>query len=180
MRLPDAIGSLLETNTLPDLGPGPRPGVKSEAQLREPLDAAISTLKLPSDRKDLIRALLLLWHDHLEAAHLLAQSIDNPDGAFVHGIMHRREPDYGNAAYWLRHVGEHQTFLEIARRVGSEVNDAGLKARLIAKGNWNPFGFIDACQSVAGKSDAQRESDFLRQAQKHETEALLLYFFASS
>ena len=176
MSIPEAIRSLIQTNALPELGPGPRPGVKSQSELRSPLDAASAELKLPANNKDLIRALVLLWHDHLEPAHVLAQSIDNPDGAFVHGIMHRREPDYGNAAYWFRHVGEHQTFPEIARRAeGLLASRKELRNRLISNGNWNPFGFIDSCRDVAGRSNASAEVALLQQLQQHETEALLEY-----
>ena len=179
MPIPDAIRSLLETSTPPELGPGPRPGIKSQAQLRGPLDLALSSIQLPADKTDLIRALILLWHDHLEPAHVLAQSIDNADGAFVHGIMHRREPDYGNAAYWFRHVGNHAAFAEIAQGVNNLKDQEKLQARLLTNGRWNPFAFIDACQSVAGRSNAGAEIKILQQVQRNETEALLQYFVGS-
>lgn len=180
VSIPEAIRSLLQTNTLPELGPGPRPGVKSQPELRSPLDAALVELKLSADKKDLIRALVFLWHDHLEPAHLLAQSIDNPDGAFVHGIMHRREPDYGNAAYWFRHVGEHQAFPEIGRRTeGLLESRKELRNRLISNGKWNPFGFIDSCRDVAGRSNPSVEVELLQQLQRHETEALIEYLSKS-
>src|SRR5439155_4537203 len=103
----DAIQKLLATPEPPDLGPGPRPGVETEGHLNRKLDEALRQTKLSIARQQLIRALVLLWHDHLDAAHVIAQEIESADGAFIHGIMHRREPDYGNAKYWFRRVGEH-------------------------------------------------------------------------
>jgi hypothetical protein len=44
-----------------------------------------------------------LWHDargDWDAAHRLAQDVDDDDGAWVHAYLHRKEGDAGNAAYW--------------------------------------------------------------------------------
>ncbi|HJZ71009.1 MAG TPA: hypothetical protein VKE51_04670 [Vicinamibacterales bacterium] len=44
-----------------------------------------------------------LWHDtrgDWEAAHRLAQDVDDRDGAWVHAYLHRKEGDLDNAAYW--------------------------------------------------------------------------------
>jgi hypothetical protein len=46
-----------------------------------------------------------LWHDgrgDWEAAHTVAQDVPDPDGAWVHAYLHRKEGDAGNAAYWYR------------------------------------------------------------------------------
>ena len=50
-----------------------------------------------------------LWHDakgDWEAAHQVAQDIDDADGAWVHAYLHRKEGDAGNAAYWYRRAGQ--------------------------------------------------------------------------
>src|ERR1051325_3798553 len=91
------IQRLIETSSVPDRGPNRRPGTENAASLNKELDDILRDLKVAPPRQQLIRALILLWHDHLDAAHSLAQDVEGPDGAFVHGIMHRREPDYGNA-----------------------------------------------------------------------------------
>jgi hypothetical protein len=58
-----------------------------------------------------VQAGLLLWNDQFDAAHAAAQSIEGEGtprhGDYWHAILHRREPDYGNARYWLRRVGPH-------------------------------------------------------------------------
>ncbi len=48
-------------------------------------------------------ALLALWHDgrnDWDAAHRVAQDVDDPSGAWVHAYLHRKEGDAANAAYW--------------------------------------------------------------------------------
>lgn len=54
----------------------------------------------PPDEGPLLRA---LWHDargEWDAAHQLAQNVDDASGAWVHAYLHRKEGDAGNAAYW--------------------------------------------------------------------------------
>jgi len=46
-----------------------------------------------------------LWHDakgNWDAAHDVAQDIDNATGAWIHAYLHRKEGDLGNAGYWYR------------------------------------------------------------------------------
>ena len=53
----------------------------------------------------LSNALLALWHaakGDWEAAHQLAQDMDDPTAAWIHAYLHRQEGDLGNAAYWYR------------------------------------------------------------------------------
>lgn len=172
----DDLSKLLATPEPPQLGPGPREGVLSERTLNRSLDDFFKNAKVPAGKQDVLRALVLLWHDHLDAAHEIAQSVDNADGAFVHGIMHRREPDYGNAAYWFRRVGRHAVFLELGRRAGEflarEKQDI-LAAILIPRGEWDAFGFISACeQAAADRGAADGAQRLLRKIQSLETQVL--------
>jgi len=66
------------------------------------LDQALREAQLAGVRSKLLRAVVLLWHDHLEAAHTIAQTVETVDGSYVHALAHRREPDYSNAKYWFR------------------------------------------------------------------------------
>lgn len=167
------LGKLFETPQLPDLGPGPRPGIKSEAELTSFLDKILGDSDAKADGRELVTALVLLWHDHLDASHGLAQEIANTTGSFVHGIMHRREPDYGNAAYWFRRVGKHPAFDEIAERAEKTLkSDAALTKRLIPAGEWDPFAFISACQEASNSKDGG-QTELLREVQAIESRALL-------
>lgn len=54
-------------------------------------------------------ALVALWHDakgDWHAAHLVAQDVEDKDGAWVHAYLHRKEGDDGNAAYWYRRAAQ--------------------------------------------------------------------------
>jgi hypothetical protein len=164
MAKENSLDALLETPELAELGPGPRHGRQSVSDL----ERALKTVS------PLIRALVLLWHDHLDEAHSLAQDVPTPDGSFVHGIMHRREPDYGNAKYWFHRVGHHAAFPALARRAAALPTSAPervLLGRFCRDETWDPFGFIDCCQEESKPSSAH--GLFLRRVQKAEFSALL-------
>src|ERR1043166_2074303 len=159
---------LLGAAEVPELGPGPREGVKSERAINEEVRPRFGSSSISGQKQELIRALILLWHDHLDAAHKIAQDIGNADGAFVHGIMHRREPDYGNAAYWFRRVGQHPAFGEIANRVAKALQmkgDAELARKMVRGGGWDPFAFINACENAARNSGRDEDKEVLREVQ---------------
>jgi hypothetical protein len=167
---------LLETAQPADLGPGPRGGVLSEKHLNESLEATFKGANLPTLSQQLVRALIFLWHDYLDPAHTLVQSIDNSDGAYVHAIMHRREPDYSNAAYWFRRVGRHPAFVELAHRASESLGRTGngkLQQTLLPKGEWDPFAFVHACEQVANGSLSRGDANCLREVQRVEFEVLL-------
>ena len=166
----------LDTAEPADLGPGPRSGLGTEDQLNKRLADQFKTAKTLGSSEQLIRALVLLWHEHLDSAHTLAQSIDNADGAYVHAIMHRREPDYGNSAYWFRRVGRHRCFPELARRVAEMLEATGnrkLQHTLIPRGEWDPFAFVHACEQAANGTFPKEAEHCLREVQRLEFQMLL-------
>ena len=126
----------------------------------------------------LIRSLLLLWHDHLDASHEVSQVIETPDGSFLHGIMHRREPDYWNSKYWFRRVGSHDAFPTISNRVSNlfERHRAAAPASWVSCDPWDPFAFVDAVEAACGRAGTEARRAFLRDAQQIEFEELLKHF----
>lgn len=94
-----------------------------------------------------------LLHNFLDQSHTFSQSIPTSEGSFWHGVMHRREGDFSNAKYWFRRVGDHPVYEELAARFG----------------DWDPFDFVDRCQSALRTG---RELDECLEAQQAEWEAL--------
>jgi len=160
----------------PELGPGPRANVHPAAALNRQLDEALAQAGSTDAPGELIRATILLWHDHLDAAHGIVQDDETKDGSYIHAILHRREPDYSNARYWFRRVGQHPCFVELAKRSSALLKARGaveLEQRLIARGQWDAFTFVDACEAAAGRSTDAADGALLREIQRLEFEILL-------
>jgi hypothetical protein len=60
------------------------------------------------DFADCVRSALFLYLSDLDASHTISQNIPTATGSYLHGIMHRQEPDFSNAKYWFRRVGSHE------------------------------------------------------------------------
>jgi hypothetical protein len=165
-----AVADLLREERLAPLGPGtPNDSARDPLrQLRIETDFAPAPV-LDEEMAACCLAGLWLYHDFLDEAHTLSQEISTSSGSFWHGIMHRREPDYGNAAYWFRRVGSHPVFAPLhaaARQVaaaGSLPPEAGFVTQ---ERTWDPFAFIDLCEAVAGTGSAAE--DFCRRMQRSE------------
>ena len=160
------LSELLATEEPADLGPRRRPGTLSTAEI----DARLEGAWAPSAR-ELLRAVIYLWHDHLDEAHQIVQDIENADGSLAHAIMHRREPDFGNAKYWFRRAGRRPSFLSLAVRASETLEKAGgeaLQKVLLPNNSWDPLAFVDAVERASGAT-----APVLKQVQKMEFEALI-------
>jgi len=126
---------------------------------------------------EVVRALVLLWHDHWEPAHQLVQENESREAAIVHAIVHRREPDFWNSKYWWRRVGAHPACEVLGRQIRPWLDQHGLQEwrfRLIQGGIWDPFAFVDVVESLP-ETDPSR-TRLARQLQKLEFETLLAVF----
>src|SRR3954467_13728911 len=146
----ELVQSLIQTPEVPELGPTGRAQTESAAALKPRLESVFKEVRVGSTEQDLIRSAVLLWHDDLDESHVISQSIENVDGSYLHGIMHRREPDYGNSKYWFRRGGKHKIFSALAERAPAELaGDKVLTGRLVRRGEWDPFAFVDECEAAA-------------------------------
>ncbi len=158
----------------PDLGPGPRHGTTPLVELNHQIDATFTTDLKPHANAGLLRAAILLWHDHHDAAHEIVQDLSSPDGSYLHAILHRREPDYFNAKYWFRRAGQHPCHAELASRAAiilDASSDSLLKKKLLPRGGWDALAFVDACEISASPRAPWHE--MLRRIQQAEFEILL-------
>src|SRR5437870_5053989 len=163
------LWKLIETPDVPDLGPAPRATRLPLAELGRKIEGFFQATEFSSALQPLVRSAALLWHDYLDESHALSQNINNADGSFLHAIVHRREPDYANAKYWFHRVGRHPSFARIARRTESFLDgrdQTDLRSMLVPRGNWDPFGFVNACEAAVGRSFPAPALEALRAIQE--------------
>jgi hypothetical protein len=170
------LEALLETPELASLGAKPRANGQSVEDVNGALDKIFASSRRSEESADLIRSLILLWHDHLDESHALSQQFPTPDGSYVHGIMHRREFDFDNARYWFNRTGRHDAFPTVAKAVATlPATDAEriIVDRCVRNGSWDPYAFIDCCQEEL-QSPSTRGA-FMQRIQKAEFSVLLNY-----
>jgi hypothetical protein len=123
-----------------------------------------------------VKSGLLLWNDDLDGSHTIAQDLDDAHGAYLHGVMHRREPDYSNSKYWFRRVGAHPLFPPLRSAALELLAEAPPKDRfrkaLESSTDWDAFRMVDWCESAKD----ERDIAFLRALQAIEIQGLTYYW----
>ena len=133
--------------------------------------AAIQTLAERKSVPDAAIAGLYLYFSCWDEAHDIAQNISTREGSYWHAIVHRQEPDAGNAGYWFRQVGAHPIFPALRERAAEIGVDFGPR--------WDPIAFINLCERARQEpgSDAER---LALETQRAEWQLLFDYCAAKS
>jgi len=146
------VAELLDRERLCELGPGcPVASARATLEPLTPRDLFGSQEPVDSSMAACCMSGLWLWHDDLEQSHTISQGISTASGSYWHGIMHRREPDDGNAKYWFRRVGHHPVFPQLRQStadLASEGERARLADRLLQSPDWDAFFFVDLCSNA--------------------------------
>jgi len=124
-------------------------GICSSGEARRRIEAGGAELFPGARAPEAALAGLMVYFSLMDEAHQVAQRVENQDNNFWHGIVHRREPDVGNASYWFRRVGAHPIFpvlREEAARLGVNFGE-----------HWDPFAFIDWCERARPKAGSAEE-----------------------
>jgi hypothetical protein len=119
---------------------------------------------------------LYLWNGNMESSHTISQDLENRTGSYLHGILHRLEPDYSNAKYWFRMAGGHpdgdllqKETLKLLQESGNEA----LYLRFTQKTGWNPILLTDMVEAALQTRGTEDEVLLLEQIQTIELRLLL-------
>ncbi|MEO8127579.1 MAG: hypothetical protein ABJF23_18835 [Bryobacteraceae bacterium] len=115
---------------------------------------------------------LWLYFSCFEECHALCQDLETPEGSFWHGILHRQEPDAGNAGYWFRRVGTHAVFPQIHSAAAEILSCYSVPLKL--KDHWDALAFIDFCEEARRQPGSESEKAAL-EIQRAEWQILFNY-----
>lgn len=162
-RYGQEIAQMLAEAWLNELGPG-RPRAQQTKRVMQLTHASLGQPVVDSDMADCCLAAVRLRFDLLDESHELSQQIQTPAGSYWHGIMHRREGDFGNAKYWFRNAGP-QPALESMDNELAKLLDSSCEGEVpgwvSSLTPWAPFAFVDICQ--AAQAGELEQIDLARQ-----------------
>lgn len=133
---------LIEAAPIPGIGDGPH--------CSETASRIGTVVKNDGLKGSLEESGLWLLAGELDRSHTISQDQSSAEGSFWHGIMHRREGDFGNSKYWFRRVGRHNVHDELAKLIdgkASELN-SGVPVASLTSPTSLPDALVDLCQSV--------------------------------
>jgi hypothetical protein len=98
---------------------------------------------------------LWLYFSCFEEAHQLIPDSNTSDTQYWHAILHRREPDAGNAAYWFRKVGRHPIYHALGIEAAAIIRkhpEAEFRV-----GRWDPYDFVEFCERARRQPGSKQE-----------------------
>ena len=118
-------------------------------RLREASDNLLAGEKILADSQmfALVRGGLFYALDALPDAHAIIQEAGDDEGAYWHGMLHRREGDFDNARYWFRRAGVMPFFSEMHRAAGAHSDTMSRQS------NWDPYLFTGQCEQARFGAD---------------------------
>ena len=161
-------------NRLPSLSCGP---CTSEAARRMLVERKAGDLFPGQADPTAVMAGLWLYFSCFEEAHNLIDDPKTPEGEYWHAIVHRQEPDAGNAAYWFRKLGKHPIFGALsssAQEILQQYPTAEFRT-----GKWDPFAFVAFCERARMQPGSVQEQA-AREIQRAEWQLLFDYGAAGS
>jgi hypothetical protein len=105
---------------------------------------------------ELLRGGLFYAANDLERAHTIFQDVESSQGAYWHGMLHRREGDFPNALYWMR-------------RAGRVEGISGLV-------DFSPTAFVLECEAAISRNI---EPERLLEMQRREWEAMMSWSWSN-
>ncbi|EMI40694.1 hypothetical protein [Rhodopirellula sp. SWK7] len=156
-QFPPELRTAIESAPLPGLTDGPQ-YADLENLLGRPDACRVTTQSGDSPLPPLVLSGLWLLAGDLDRSHSISQNEPSSQGSFWHGIMHRREGDYSNAAYWFRRVRSSPVLESLAEIYPEQYSD--------------PYEFNDAVAAAVRQRDEDRVSE-LQQIQWTEWQLLL-------
>lgn len=197
------VAGLLAGAAINELGPG-NPESSVRTLLERVTPASVVAPREMVDRDMTLACCAAIWlrFDFLDKSHRISQSLDTPEGSFWHAVMHRREPDFTNAKYWFRRVGQHELYGPLAEEARNLVSDeiAAAGRRDLAQGKagsmvkngvlgrevrflneqetWDPLRFVDLCELALDASPPLHT--FCKRLQQLEWEMMFAYCYRAA
>lgn len=147
-------------------------GCSSEQARTELKNIPLETLFPRAAAASAAMAGLWLYFSCFEEAHDIAQSGSTQECELWHAILHRQEPDSGNAAYWFRKAGPHPVFSKISH-AAVHILEQHPEAEF-RTGKWDPFAFIAFCERARMQPGTGQETAAL-EIQRAEWQMLFDY-----
>jgi hypothetical protein len=162
----------------PGLRLAARPGTRDPSAVRAVAAAHFLPPSGPDAerRNEVLEGLALLWHDHGEEAHEIAQAREGePDHDLLHALFHRREGDHENAGYWFGRAGKHPCYPILAERLSVLPLPPELRAALFPEGHWSAAAFNAEVRRHAREESPAAET--LAMIQTEEFRALAIWVY---
>lgn len=145
----EKFAALMDIRHAPSIGPSARGERSSISQIEDSFRDLQQDQSWSDELKALMKSLVLLWHDHLDECHSICQDYGHPEASYIHGMMHRREGDSGNARYWFRRALPLDDMPHLAQDLAHAFKSLSGNAptfKFLTSEDWDPIGFVNACQ----------------------------------
>jgi hypothetical protein len=141
-------------------------------KVREAKDNDLAPDTATGEMFPLIRAALLYLCEGNEESHRIVQDRSDDTSAYLHGMIHRREPDFENARYWFRRAGTHPMFGAL------HAEASRVSADMAKQQDWDPYLFTGLCEQ--DRFGAAENHEQLVQLQRLEFDRLFDYIWRQS